>query len=272
MTVSNGRLRFPEAFTGPHRGSTHVDRRASLRASAAVTLPLTLPGVAGAATRSRQPSGIVWSHRDRNPGTQRLFDVLRGPDGGFTACGYGTPSGDPRTLVRVTDRWGRPESQRRGPSGATGGTNWSPSTAGACWPGPTGTRRCSAGSRTRPARHGPARTTGPRRGRSAPPPPATTTRSAGRGRAIPPTRPVSRWSGPTRTGTSGGPTGRATGGAWSNSSRRARTRPRWSPSGPGSTVRGGRRPSGSPTGRRSGTRDSRRPGTVRPRPSPPAGP
>lgn len=94
-----------------------MDRRAFLRAGAAVAVPALVPGVTAASTGSGtgRAGGVVWSQRDPNPGTQRLFDVVRGPGDGFTVCGYGTSGGGARPLVRVTDRWGRSESQRRGP-------------------------------------------------------------------------------------------------------------------------------------------------------------
>lgn len=89
-------------------------RRGFLRTTAGIALLTGAPGVASATTEPRRDPGIVWTRRDANPGTQQLFDVVRGPDHPFAFCGYGTSYGDDRTVVRLTDRWGRLRSQRRG--------------------------------------------------------------------------------------------------------------------------------------------------------------
>lgn len=95
-------------------------RRRFLRTASA--LAVVSAGVASAemeternAVANRQDSGLVWSSRDRQIGTQHLFDVARGVDYPFLVCGYGGDGDDQQPLVRVTDRWGRQESQRRGP-------------------------------------------------------------------------------------------------------------------------------------------------------------
>ena len=102
----------------PRRRYAHMNRRAFLQTSAALGGPALVTGVTGVTGASPgsgtgRTTGVVWSRRDRLPGTQRMFDVVRGPEHPFTLCGYDTAAGHDRTFLLVADRWGRLRGHRR---------------------------------------------------------------------------------------------------------------------------------------------------------------
>jgi hypothetical protein len=92
--------------------SPTTTRRRLLRAGGSLVLASLAPGAAGVARAAAD--GVVWSRTGRHPGTQRLYDVVHGPEG-FLVCGYGRHDGETRGVVAVADERGRIRGRRRGP-------------------------------------------------------------------------------------------------------------------------------------------------------------